>query len=32
MLAPLLVQVEWLAFTSMILGTASDGQLHYHSG
>ncbi len=31
MLAPLLVQVEWLAFTSMILGTASDGQLHYHS-
>src|SRR5258708_21512012 len=28
MLAPLLVQVEWLAFTSIILGTASDGLLH----
>jgi hypothetical protein len=28
MLAPLLVEVEWLAFTSLNLGTASDGQLH----
>jgi hypothetical protein len=27
-LAPLLVRVEWLAFTSIILGTASAGLLH----
>src|SRR5260221_3743708 len=31
-LAPLLVQVEWLAFTAIMLGIASDGLLHYHSG
>ena len=28
MLVPLLVQVEWLAFTSLILGMAFDGLLH----